>query len=163
MGRSLWRIEVRRATVVWVDHEGYVVRGLRESEKRNQAIGNSRESNVRESSETADSEYPSLVFYPNNNQILKFYCAYWSLFFFFFSRCHCCGMSWCLLVVLLGVIMPLITQQEVPKRRLPALRAQISCCAHHRVFAPCFCVCLVFSGVRARALLARESAGEILN
>ena len=38
------------------------MRGLRESEKRNQEIGNSRESNVRESSGTADSEYPSLVF-----------------------------------------------------------------------------------------------------
>ena len=59
---------------------GFTAWGLRESEKRNQAIGNSRESNVRESSETADSEYPSLVFYPNNNQILEFYCAYWSLF-----------------------------------------------------------------------------------
>ena len=41
---------------------GFTAWGLRESEKRNQAIGNSRESNVRESSETADSEYPSLVF-----------------------------------------------------------------------------------------------------
>ena len=41
---------------------GFKAWGLRESEKRNQAIGNSRESNVRESSETADSEYPSLVF-----------------------------------------------------------------------------------------------------
>ena len=53
---------------------GFTAWGLRESEKRNQAIGNSRESNVRESSGTADSEYPSLVFYPNNNQILD--CAY---------------------------------------------------------------------------------------
>ena len=41
---------------------GFSAWGLRESEKRNQAIGNSRESNVRESSGTADSEYPSLVF-----------------------------------------------------------------------------------------------------
>ena len=41
---------------------GFTAWGLRESEKRNKAIGNSRESNVRESSETADSEYPSLVF-----------------------------------------------------------------------------------------------------
>ena len=41
---------------------GFTAWGLRESEKRNQAIGNSRESNVRESSGTADSEYPSLVF-----------------------------------------------------------------------------------------------------
>ncbi len=40
---------------------GFSAWGLRESEKRNQAIGNSRESNVRESSGTADSEYPSLV------------------------------------------------------------------------------------------------------
>ena len=41
---------------------GFTAWGLRESEKRNQEIGNSRESNVRESSGTADSEYPSLVF-----------------------------------------------------------------------------------------------------
>mgnify|MGYP005662468773 CR=1 FL=1 len=41
---------------------GFTAWGIRESEKRNQAIGNSRESNVGESSETADSEYPSLVF-----------------------------------------------------------------------------------------------------
>ena len=52
-------------------------RRIREEKPGN---GNSRESDVRESSETADSEYPSLVFYPNNNQILEFYCAYWSLF-----------------------------------------------------------------------------------
>ena len=41
---------------------GFTAWGLRESEKRNQEIGNSRESNVRESSGTADSEYPWLVF-----------------------------------------------------------------------------------------------------
>ena len=51
---------------------GFTARELRESEKRNQAIGNSRNSNARESSETADSECPSLLasFYPNYNQIL---------------------------------------------------------------------------------------------
>ena len=62
---------------------GFTAWGLRESEKRNQAIGNSRESNVRESSGTADSEYPSLVFYPNNNQILD--CAYWRVYFLLVS------------------------------------------------------------------------------
>lgn len=72
-----------RANKFLINGEGHLMFaawGLRESKKRNQAIGNSRESNVRESSGTADSEYPSLVFYPNNNQILEIYCAYWSLF-----------------------------------------------------------------------------------
>ena len=58
---------------------GFAAWGLRESEKRNQEFGNSRESNVRESSETADLEYPSLVFTQNdNNKVLVG--AYWSLF-----------------------------------------------------------------------------------
>ena len=60
---------------------GFTAWGLRESEKRNQAIGNSRESNVRESSETADSEYPSLVFTQiiTRSQIAHIGVCFWGL------------------------------------------------------------------------------------